>query len=411
MEILNNVEPAHAFEGYKLNVLGKKYRQTGISALKENKVAVVILAGGQGSRLGTDAPKGCYILSIDKSLFELHIENVKNVMRLHDATVHIIIMTSSYTHEMILEYFHINKYFGVDQDLFHFIKQADCMCFDFDDQPLRDDKDEFVMAPNGNGAVFHALNTYKIYEKLPDVEYYNIFSVDNALARIADPVFIGYMIEEGKECASKTVTKLPDEDVGVFIKRGNVLLVKEYSEIKNNIIQERHHEPSGKLVDMSEMSKEELEKSNFTDVSVFDQGNICNHLFTKEFLLKAAHINLPVHKATKKIPIKKGDSYVKPSKENGYKSELFIFDIFEFSNFNGIMNVPRELEFSPVKNGLDSKKDNPTTAVNDLYKRSRIMLECAGVKSDDEKMIIWPSQSVFGENLEDLRGDSNSSDE
>lgn len=401
MEIIKKVKPCHPYnDELKLSQEGKKLKHIGKEILRESKVAVVILAGGQGTRLGTDEPKGCFELpGIKKTLYQIHAENIKNVMRLYGCTIPIILMTSKYTHEKTKLYFEQHSYFGLKPEFVIFQEQPDYMCFNLEDEPLKVN-DEVITAPNGNGAIFLLFRDGGVYERFPNIEYFNVIGIDNVLARVADPIFIGFILFNDFDCVSKSVTKIENESVGVFVQRGENIITLEYSEIMGNVIENDNN----KLIEKIGISSDNGSScGGMTDVSVFNQGNICNHIFSKKFMIDMASKSLPVHKAYKKIPYLENGKFVKPENENGYKCELFIFDAFVFTTKNGVMNVPRVLEFSPVKNGIDSENDNPTTAVNDLYERSRRMLliNCANV--GEFKILVWPSRSVFGENLEDYR--------
>lgn len=415
MIIISRPEITRPYDSNLLTSQGVKFKNIGIQALQKNTFAVIILAGGQGTRLGTEDPKGCYVLpEIKKSLFEIHLLNIKNVMRLYNCKIQIIIMTSSYTHQKTMSYFEENEYFTLSRNLFTFVEQMDCMCFDFDDKPLLNKDGSFVMAPNGNGDVFRVLKDDKVYMKLPFLEYFNVISVDNVLAQVCDPIFLGFLIENDYDVVSKSITKRDNESVGVFIKRGENTLVKEYSEIMDCNFELRKNIGVTKLVDtkneppkIENNTKNKGDNKNVdnesTDVSIFDQGNICNHLFKRTFMEKMGGANLPVHKANKKIPcLDEKGNLTRPEKENGYKTELFIFDAFEFTTKCGVMNVVREFEFSPVKNSVDSDVDSPKTAVNDLYLRSVMWLEAKGAIIGDCNVLVMASKSVFGENLEEF---------
>lgn len=399
LEIIKKIKPSYPYESdYKLTQEGKSYKAIGKQILTENKLSVVILAGGQGTRLGTDEPKGCYKLpGINRTLYQIHIDNIKNVMRLHKCKIPIIFMTSKYTHTKTKEFIESNSHFGIDENLFYFLMQPDYLCFNLEDEVLRvNGKD--VTAPNGNGAIFLLFKESGIYDKLPAIEYFNIISVDNVLARVADPIFVGFISSKNLDCVSKSVDKREDESVGVFVQKGDNILTLEYSEIIGNVVETDNN----KNVETIGTNENNESSTKITDITVFNQGNICNHIFSRSFMIQMANKNLPVHKAYKKIPYMEMNKLIKPEKENGYKCELFIFDSFIFTARNGVMNVPRIMEFSPLKNGLDKNIDNPKTAVEDLYNRSRRMISNAEI-CNKLKILVWPSKSVFGENLEEYK--------
>ncbi|KAM0676312.1 UDP-N-acetylglucosamine pyrophosphorylase [Gurleya vavrai] len=364
MNFLEEVKPTIPYTQYKLNKTGKALYQIGKEAISKNKLALVILAGGQATRLGSKSPKGCYILpKINKTLFQLHCHSVKGVNKLFNINTKVIIMTSRFTHDETVDYFKKHKNFGLD---IHFVIQSEAICYDFDEEPIKL-FDDYAKAPDGNGSIFKVFKDKDVYAFLNNIEYINVISVDNALARLCDPVLLGSLIREDLDCISKCIKKKENENVGVFVKLDNKIVIKEYSEVRN---------------------------INFI------YGNMCHHIFKIDFMKKMGNVDLPVHKASKKIPYTENNILINPKEKNGYKSEFFIFDCFEHTYKNGILVVPRELEFSPVKNSLEEKEDNPETAVDDLFKRSRILLEEAGAEIIKGQVFICTSISVFGENLE-----------
>jgi UDP-N-acetylglucosamine pyrophosphorylase len=299
-------------------VLGEKYRRAGENTLRAKKLGVAILSGGQGTRLGSSAPKGLYRIK-DRTLFEWHMDRIKELKARYNADISVFIMTSSFTHDAVEEYFRQTN-FGVDVQCF---KQSNTVCVDTEGRPLRY-HDGYAEAPSGNGDIFRSIGGTD-YKK---TEAINVISVDNVLANILDPVFVGAFFTEELDILNKAVTKKEGESVGAFVRDGK-LRVREYSE--------------------GGCDGEGI------------QGNICNHLFRTSFISRVADVDLPEHKAFKKIPHTAEGKLIEPEKPNGYKKEKFIFDVFEHTDRNRVMNVPREEEFAPLKNGMDAKEDNPDT--------------------------------------------------
>ncbi|KKO75836.1 udp-n-acetylglucosamine pyrophosphorylase [Vairimorpha ceranae] len=312
----------------KLTDLGTEYYKVGNTALSQNKFGVVILSGGQGTRLGCSGPKGLFKIC-DKSLFEHHIDKIKKLK--YSQNVRLFIMTSDHTDEDVVSYFKSNNNFNLDVVFF---KQNSLPCTYKDGSVIKIEDHKVLTAPNGNGDFFKSISKFD----LSDLYAINVISVDNVLAEILNPEFVGAFIKSKVDCLSKSVTKLPDENVGIFIKNSGKLEIKEYSEI----------------------DKDQEEAC---------EGNICNHLFKTEFVKMMGLKDLPIHKACKNIPNDIRKAIDRPNETKCLKSELFIFDCFAFTDKNKIFSVPRWKEFAPLKNGMKSEKDNPETCAQAYRKK------------------------------------------
>jgi UDP-N-acetylglucosamine/UDP-N-acetylgalactosamine diphosphorylase len=258
-----------------------------------------------------------------------------------------------------------------------------------------------AVAPDGNGGVYAATRSPLSPEEpsrtvLSDlgarkILYVHAYCVDNCLVRIADPVFLGYSISKQAECAAKVVPKTqPTESVGVVACRGNKFSVVEYSEI----------------------SKEQAERRDAeTGELAFRAGNIANHFYTTAFLNRVSDFEdeLAFHIARKKIPhtdLATGES-VKPSKPNGMKLELFVFDVFPFTEQFTVLEVDRKEEFSPLKNAPGTGADDPDTSRRDLLAQHKRFLEAAGASvANGVEIEISPLVSYAGEGLEAVKGKS-----
>ncbi|WEL39951.1 UDP-N-acetylglucosamine pyrophosphorylase [Encephalitozoon hellem] len=315
---MNSNDLIKPYNGVELNDQGQKYKKIGEEILKKKKLGVVILSGGQGTRLGSDAPKGLFKIK-GKTLFEWHMETIREIIDKYNANITVFIMTSSFTDEAVREYFQKTD-FGLK---IHFFKQKNSLCVGTDGKPLQY-YEGYAESPYGNGNMFEAIQQVN----LEGIEALNVISIDNVLAKILDPVFVGAFFSGNYDIMSKSVTKKEKESVGAFQIDGK-LRIKEYGE----------NDADGDGV----------------------QGNICNHMFRTSFVKKMKSVNLPEHKAFKKIPYTIDGKLINPVKPNGFKKETFIFDSFEYTQRNGVMNVPREKEFAPLKNGMDSTVDNPMT--------------------------------------------------
>lgn len=371
------------------------YRKEGLKRISENEVGVLLMAGGQGTRLGVSYPKGMYSVGLlsKKSLFQIQAERIRKLQELSElqtgkkGTITWYIMTSEHTMLPTKEFFTKNSNFGLDSKNIVYFEQGKLPCFDFDGKILLSKKYEVAQAPDGNGGLYRALRDKNIITDMESrgVKYLHAHSVDNILVQVADPVFIGYCLSKNADCGAKVVKKVvPTEAVGVVCRVDNLYQVVEYSEITDKTA--------------------EL-KDNKGDL-LFNAGNICNHFFTTNFLKNIAnqHENsLKLHVAKKKIPyVNKNGETVKPTAPNGIKIEKFIFDVFQFTDKFVTWEVPRDVEFSALKNADDAGKDCPSTARSDLYALHKRYLLAAGGTIDGNEVEISPLLSYAGEGLTDI---------
>jgi len=377
------------------------YESKGFKAIADGEVAVILLAGGQGTRLGVNYPKGMYSVGLPskKTLFQLQAERLIRIQRLasekynkKSSVVPWYVMTSENTHEHIKNYFDENKYFGLEKENMSFFEQGTLPCLTKTGKLLLDQKNKISRAPDGNGGLYKALLEQNILDDMASrgVKYVHIYCVDNILIRIADPIFIGFCIEKQANCAAKVVRKIqPEESVGVICKVNDQFQVVEYSEISEETRNLR--DSNGDLT--------------------YNAGNICNHFLTFNFLdeiCKVHEKNLKYHIAEKKINyIDESGILKKPTSKNGIKLEKFIFDIFPFSNNFAIWEVVRHDEFSPLKNGTKETNDNEITCRKHILEQHKNWIEKAGInlenlKTEDDSMInfeISPLISYAGEGL------------
>merc|ERR1712216_962965 len=335
-----------------------------LSAIGRGEVAACVLAGGQGTRLGIDGPKGVYSIGLpsDKSLFQLMAERLVRLKRLASTQqippksppqLPFLVMTSPINHLETTAFFKKNDFFGLDSKEVVFFQQGTLPAFTSDGKFILESPGVIATSPDGNGGIYPALQRSGTLAWLKDrgVKYLHIFGIDNAVVRPADPRFLGYCIKKGAHVGNKSVWKSsPGEKVGAVARRGDRYCVAEYSELDDT-------------------RKEMVDK---TGKLVFGAGNISNHFFSVDFLADVVVPNLQslFHVAHKKIPFADGDGKtVKPTKNNGIKLEAFIFDVFPMAEGckMAIFEVERE-EFAPVKNPPGDKEDSPDTARQILNK-------------------------------------------
>lgn len=312
----------------------------GAAAVKNCKVGAVLLAGGQGTRLGSDKAKGMYNIGINKPLyiFEMLIKNLTEVVKATGAYVPLFIMTSDKNHGDTVSFFEEMNYFGYDKSFVWFFKQAMAASCDYEGKFYLEDKGKVSMSPNGNGGWFISLQRAGLLDKVKElgVEWLNVFAVDNVLQKIADPYFVGAVIESGMVCGAKVVSKaFPTERVGALCLEDGKPSIVEYYELTDEMAHATGAD--GKLL--------------------YNYGVILNYLFNVDKLIEITKSELPLHIVEKKIPyIDDAGNYVSPTEPNGYKFETLVLDMIHLMDNCLAYEVERSREFAPIKNktGVDS---------------------------------------------------------
>lgn len=317
-----------------------EYEAIGLEAIKTCKVGAVLLAGGQGTRLGLDKPKGMLNVGVNKELylFEQLVNNLMEVVKKAGAWVPLLVMTSEKNNEDTTSFFKEHDYFGYNKDYVFFFVQEMAPSVSYDGKIYMEDKYKLSMSPNGNGGWFSSLVKAGLLDKLGElgVEWLNVFSVDNVLQKIADPVFVGATVQANCVCGSKVVAKAdPHEKVGVLCLEDGKPSIVEYYEMTEEIIHSR--DKDGKLL--------------------YNYGVILNYLFEIKTLTRIMNENMPTHVVEKKIPyIDEEARLVKPTEPNGYKFETLVLDMIHMMDNCLSFEVERSKEFAPIKNrtGVDS---------------------------------------------------------
>ncbi len=324
----------------------------GLAAIRRGEVAAVLLAGGQGTRLGYDAPKGFFNVGITReiSLFSLHFANIAGHAAAAGRSIPFLIMTSKFNHEQTADFLRQHDYFGYPAEDVLLFPQEMAVCTDFEGKILLSQRGVIAESPNGNGGWFGSIEKAGLLPELQrrGVKWLNVFSVDNALQQIADPGFIGAVLAKGFESGAKVVAKAsPDERVGVLCLEDGRPSIVEYYE-----------------------ATEEMRTLRDRDGSLqYRYGVILNYLFSMERLLAVRETRLPLHRAAKKISyLNDRGEIVTPTEPNGYKYETLALDMVRLQNSCLPYEVLREAEFAPIKNKEGA--DSPATA--------RALLERAG---------------------------------
>lgn len=338
-------------------------RGLGKELISRGKVAGFVVAGGQGTRLGFDGPKGNFPISPvkNKTLFQIFAESIAAVSEKYQAVCPWYIMTSPLNDSQTREIFRSNGYYGLDEENVFIFQQGVLPNFSFDGKILLADKGRIACSPDGHGGSLKALYQSGAIEdmKRRGVEFLSYWQVDNPLVNIFDPLFIGLHSLDDAEMSSKTLIKSgPKEKIGNFCLVNGRVTIIEYSDLPDELAEKRN--PDGSLV--------------------FQLGSIGIHVINCSFVerLNADGFCLPMHKAVKKIPhIDQAGELVEPTEPNGVKLESFVFDALSLTSKSIILETLRSEEFAPTKNaaGIDSAQRTREMMVA----RGACWLESAGV--------------------------------
>ena len=340
-----------------------KAKEAGEAALRAGRVAVFTVAGGQGTRLGYDGPKGTFPVTPlkKKPLFQVFAEKILAAGRRYGRPLHWFIMTSHQNHAATEAFFAEHRFFGLDPARVHFFRQGRMPAVDFAGKILLETPGTLALSPDGHGGSLRALERSGALDLMAreGIDTLSYFQVDNPLVRCVDPAFIGWHIVRGSQMSSKMVPKAyPEEKLGHFCVQGGRLVVVEYSDLP--MAMQREIEADGRLRYLA--------------------GSIAIHVLDREFVRHVARgegMALPFHRADKKIPtVDAAGRPVKPAQANGVKFELFVFDALPFARNPLVIETRRADDFSPVKNaeGVDS----PQTCRDDQLRQFARWLQANG---------------------------------
>ncbi|KAL2042077.1 hypothetical protein N7G274_005265 [Stereocaulon virgatum] len=385
----------------------ESWYNSGLDFVADGQVAVILMAGGQGTRLGSSAPKGCFNIGLpsQKSLFEMQAQRIWKIQQLaekksgkKDVVIPWYVMTSGPTREATEKFFQEHNYFGLGKDDVVIFEQGVLPCISNEGKILLESKSKVAVAPDGNGGIYQALLTSNVRADMRKrgIKHIHAYCVDNCLVKVADPVFLGFSASKDVDIATKVVRKRSaKESVGLILLKNGKPDVVEYSEIDTDTA--------------------EAKDPKEPDILKYRAANIVNHYYSFRFLESIeewAH-KLPHHVARKKIPYidtEKGES-IKPDKPNGIKLEQYVFDVFPMLDLEkfACMEVKREEEFSPLKNAKGTGEDDPDTSRKDILDQGKRWIQNVGGTvvsesgTDEAGVEISPLISYGGEGLDFLK--------
>ncbi len=361
----------------------ERLTKLGLELIREGKLAVLTMAGGQGTRLGHDGPKGTFDLGLPshKSLFELHCDRLRKVCGTAGAYVPWYIMTSELNHAATVDFFRAHGFFGYPEDKIRFFPQTMITPLTSDGKMQRETPSKLLKSPNGNGGMFVSLKQQGCLAELQGegIEYLMVTGVDNCLVKMADPLFLGALAadNDAEAIAKAYLKRSPDEKSGVFCYRGGRPCVVEYTEIP----------------------RECAEATDAAGNYVYGDCNLLAYVFRMDTVARLCDAGMEYHVAVKKLKYYDPASGAMTEQAGGFKFELFLFDAFRALGSLKVLRVKREDEFAPVKNltGEDSAE---------LARQMYIdYMQRSGCAMDDAKMIAPKNKIRMQTPLVEMDGD------
>lgn len=366
--------------------LRRQAAQVGEKLLRAGKVGAILVAGGQGSRLGFDLPKGMFPIGpvSQRSLFQILCEQIKaRSLRAGDVPIPYFIMTSEATHAATVEFFEQHNFFDLGADQVFFFQQASLPAIDdTSHRILLEAPGRVATSPDGHGGMLRALQRQGLMDIMRQrgIEHLFYHQVDNPTAIVCDPELLGLHVLRESDLTTKVVAKLtPDEKMGVLVTVDGKTEIIEYSDLTPNDVcrTDEHQQP------------------------IFWAGNTAIHVFRRDFLesLLADELSLPFHIAHKKINCITADGTpIEPGSPNGHKFEQFIFDALPHARTALVVEGDRSREFHPVKNARGN--DSPETSRAALLQIARDWLSAAGCQVDPAAQVeISPLLALDAEEL------------
>lgn len=331
------------------------YYELGMKAVQAGKIAAVLLAGGQGTRLGCDGPKGMVDIGLTKEvyIFELVLKSITDIAKEAGTWIPLYIMTNIKNKDETVAFLKKHNFFGYPEEFITFYIQDMTPSVSYEGKLLMEAPDQLSLSPNGNGGWFSSMVKAGLLQSLHDrqIDWINVFAVDNVLQKIADPIFIGATIATNHLCGAKVVRKAnPEERVGVLcLEDGRPSIVEYY-----------------------EMTEEMLHARNDDGNLSYSFGVILNYLFRLDIMEEIVKRELPIHVVKKKIPYYTVDgNYIEPGEPNGYKFEELALDLVHLFDNCLPFEVVREKEFAPIKN---ASGDDSIDTARELLLKQNILL-------------------------------------
>ena len=334
------ITPLAAMQLPEIEAERESFTSAGLEAIRAGRVGAVLLAGGMGTRLGSDNPKGMFNVGLTRELyiFECLINNLMDVVRRADTWIHLFVMTSDKNHDATVNFLTEHDFFGYNGEYIHFFTQEMAAATDYQGKIYLEEKGKLSTSPNGNGGWFISMKKAGLLDLVhkEGIQWLNVFAVDNVLQRIADPCFVGATIRKNCVAGAKVVRKNdPHEKVGVIcLEDGRPSIVEYY-----------------------ELTEEMAQAKDENGVPAYYFGVILNYLFSVTELERILERKLPLHVVEKKIPyLDEAGTLIKPAEPNGCKFECLVLDMIHEMENCLPYEVEREKEFAPIKNmtGIDS---------------------------------------------------------